>query len=384
MNSSTNLERIEKFFSIIGALCQMAGAVLLVLVVGHYLLGGAAFLYNYIGTGQSAKVDARFKSPVYDNDPDRIAYWTEFNTAWGDHFEPYIHWNRDEFSGRFINVDSDGVRRTVKSAPPESSQKIFMFGGSTMWGTGAPDGQTIPSYVQAMLGAGADVYNYGESAYVSAQELNALLLLLAQGHVPDVVVFYDGVNDGYAGAYSPAIPRDPHNLRLRDSVKKPIVLEIISRSNYKKLFNLFAGKGKFGAWDEKIAPLIPQNSVGVVDAYEAHIRQVKALATEYGFEAYFFWQPNLFSLTRGPLTSYEQMTIDGESPTLVSSQKAVYEVAKKRFSNRRHENIFFLGNAFDEVQDPIYIDWHHVGPNGNEIIAQAMVRSLRSNGLQPD
>ena len=43
-------------------------------------------------------------------------------------------------------------------------------------------------------------------------------------------------------------------------------------------------------------------------------------------------------------------------------------------------------NIFDEVEEPIYIDWHHVGPNGNEIIAQAMVRSLtlRSSGLQSD
>ena len=285
----------------------------------------------------------------------------------------------DQFSGRFINVDEDGVRRTVKGSPTENSRKVFMFGGSTMWGTGSSDEQTIPSFVQSMVGDGYDVDNYGESAYVSAQELNSLLLLLAQGKVPDVVVFYDGVNDGYAGAYSPAIPRDPHNLRLIDRVDKPIVVDLIRLSNYKDFLKLFIGDRKFVAWEEKITPLIPENSITVINAYEAHIRQVNALAREYGFKACFFWQPNLFSMTRSYLTPYEENIIEDESRTLLASQKAVYEAAKVRFSQRQAENIFFLGNVFDAVEQPVYIDWHHVGPEGNEMIAEKMIQCVASH-----
>jgi hypothetical protein len=251
-----------------------------------------------------------------------------------------------------------------------------MFGGSTLWGTGAPDDKTIASYLQAKLGANFDVYNYGETGYVSAQELNSLLLLLAQGHLPDIVIFYDGVNDGYAGAYSPAIPRDPHNLRLEDPAVYPLVLRLLDHSNYKKLFKLLAGNSSSAAWDQKIAPAIDKNSAGVVDMYEALVRQVNGLASEYGFEAYFFWQPNLFSLTREHLTPYEKNSIERESTTLVASQQAVYREAARRFSNRESDNIFFLGNIFDKREEPIYIDWHHVGPHGNEIIADAMVRSM--------
>ena len=381
MKSSGNLKRIEAFFSLLGDACQMVGATFLVLVLGHYMLGGAASLYHYVNSGSSSNVDARYKSPVYDNDPDKIAYWEEFNRAWGEHFEPYVHWKRDPFKGRFINVDQDGIRRTVKGNLAENSKKVFMFGGSTMWGTGSPDDQTIPSFVQSMLGNGYDVYNYGDTAYVSAQELNALLLLLAQGKVPDVVVFYDGVNDGYAGAYSPAIPRDPHNLRLRDRVNKPIVVELIRHSNYKDLFKILIGNRKFSAWEEKITPLIPEKSIGVIDAYEAHIRQVNALAKEYGFKACFFWQPNLASMSRSNLLAYEQIIIKGESPALMASQKAVYEVAKGRFTRREDENIFFLGDIFDQVEQAIYIDWHHIGPGGNEIIAKAMTPCVTSSNM---
>ena len=367
---------MEKFFGYIGIFCQIVGATIVLFVLGHFLLGAAALVHNFLVSGEISKVDARYKSPVYDHDPDRIAYWTEFEQAWGGHFEPYVHFRRDEFHGKFINTEADGTRRTVKGHPAADSKKVFMFGGSTLWGTGVADDKTIPSIVQALLGDGYDVYNFGDSAYVSTQELNVLLQLLAQGNIPDIVIFYDGVNDGYAGAYSPAIPRDPHNLRLRDGPKKPLVLEIIYRSNYRKLLEMLMRKWKFAAWDEKVAPSIPANSAGTIDAYEAHIRQVTALAREYGFQAYFFWQPNLFSLSRTVEIPFERGVITSSSPTLVASQQAVYQAARERLSGREDENIFFLGNIFDETDEPVYIDWHHLGANGNEIIAREMVRDL--------
>ncbi len=85
----------------------------------------------------------------------------------------------------------------------------------------------------------------------------------------------------------------------------------------------------------------------------------------------------LFSLTRNTF-SYEDKFIKNASSVLVSSQRQVYTNAKKKFSRRENENIFFLGNVFDEVDEPIYIDWHHVGPNGNKIIAKKMSGFIKS------
>jgi hypothetical protein len=60
----------------------------------------------------------------------------------------------------------------------------------------------------------------------------------------------------------------------------------------------------------------------------------------------------------------------------MNSQKAVYEAARARLSGRDDEGIYFLGDVFDEIDDPIYIDWMHIGPNGNEIIARSMFEYL--------
>lgn len=379
--------RVEKFFSRVGTLWHIASITLVMLVLGHYLLGGAELALNLAKTGRLDKVDARYAAPVYDGFAARVPYWAEFNKAWGKHFEPYFHWRRDPFPGKFITVDAQGVRHTPKPAVKPDARKVFMFGGSTMWGTGAPDDGTIPAYLQSMLGEDYDVVNYGETAYVSAQELNYLLYQLALGNVPDVVVFYDGVNDGYAGAYSPAIPRDPHNLRSDSAGDRNVLVTLFKNSNYKRvldkarsLTNLwFAEPEAEGAtaWDRKIGAALENNSRAVVDMYEAHIRQVKALGREYGFKALFFWQPNLYSLGRRKPNPYETRVLEESAKVLVESQRQVYLAAKHGFSNREPEGIYFLGDIFDQVDEPIYIDWHHIGPNGNEVIARAMEPHMR-------
>jgi lysophospholipase L1-like esterase len=94
------------------------------------------------------------------------------------------------------------VRKTWVSAQPVDDKmpatKLFFFGGSTMWGTGARDDFTIPSLISKSLygsKVNTKIVNYGESSYVSTQEMIFLINQLQQGNIPDVVVFYDGYND---------------------------------------------------------------------------------------------------------------------------------------------------------------------------------------------
>jgi len=46
------------------------------------------------------------------------------------------------------------------------------------------------------------------------------------------------------------------------------------------------------------------------------------------------------------------------------------ESEKRRFSNREDENIYFFGDIFSDVGKPIYIDWCHLGPEGNKIVVE--------------
>lgn len=365
--------KIEKLFSLLGKISYFLTITIAFLIIGHYLIGFADLVVT------SVSEDPRGASPAYDDYPDRKEFWKEQRKLQKVHFEPYYHWSQLEYAGKYININAKGERKTVKDPDVKGEKKVFIFGGSTLWGQGSPDESTIPSIVQSLLGEKYDVYNYGEDGFVSTQELNYLLYQLSLGNIPDVVIFYDGVNDGYAGTYSPAIPRDPQNLRM-DYLNKSenVFLQLIDRSNYNNLAKYIVRKMRGGnsgseEWDKKIEPAIRMNARNVVKMYEAHIKQVQALAKEYKFEAFFFWQPNLFSLTKKKMGHYEEDIIRKAPPVFVESQHQVYLESKEVFSKREKGKIFFIGNVFDNVDLSLYFDWCHVGPRGNRLIADQMI-----------
>ncbi len=160
----------------------------------------------------AAVVDWRADADGHDDREWAVAYYREFREANRAHWQPYVYWRRAPYRGRYISVDAEGKRRTVQvEGLPEDAPEVFVFGGSTIWGTGAADDETIPSYLARQLrGAGhpARVVNLGETGYVSTQGLLRLLLELRAGNVPDVAIFYDGANELAAAAQTgePGIP----------------------------------------------------------------------------------------------------------------------------------------------------------------------------------
>ena len=73
-----------------------------------------------------------------------------------------------------------------------------MLGGSSLWGFGARDDHTIPSLIARELhehGVRVEIRNLAEIGYVSTQEMIALSASSSRAIGPDLVLFYDGVND---------------------------------------------------------------------------------------------------------------------------------------------------------------------------------------------
>jgi hypothetical protein len=73
---------------------------------------------------------------------------------------------------------------------------IRFFGGSTTWGSGVDDQNTIPAHFNA-LHPNYQVHNHGEAGFVSRQELARLVNLVNQNAPMDLVGFYDGCNDAH-------------------------------------------------------------------------------------------------------------------------------------------------------------------------------------------
>lgn len=120
--------------------------------------------------------------------------------------------------GKYINV-SNGKRRTAFQ-PIEVKNKVYLFGGSTIFSGEVPDEYTIASRLQQLLNTKfADrftVENYGSTSVTLAQQLERLRTLqLAPG---DVVIFYDGVKM-LRRQFTTDTPKDGSLERIVDSLR---------------------------------------------------------------------------------------------------------------------------------------------------------------------
>ncbi len=193
------------------------------LVLGLALALAVALELAYRAQGAARRV-------IRDRGPDAVRletvpwaaeYEREFALAHrGMGWAPWVYIRLAPFRGRAITVDSLGRRRTVP-AVPQARRRVFAFGGSTMWGTYQADSATIPSRMAARLAAcgldDVELVNFGESGRTVFHELIELQLQLRDGARPDAVVFYDGINDGFAAFQNgvPGLPQNEHN-RSRD------------------------------------------------------------------------------------------------------------------------------------------------------------------------
>ncbi len=101
-------------------------------------------------------------------------------------------------SSRFVNVSAQGIRLTTGAesdlSKADLARTVLLFGGSTMFGYGVSDRQTIAAHLQARLPQ-YNFVNLGRAYYYSAQENIFLLRLLQSGHKIRYAAFLDGLNE---------------------------------------------------------------------------------------------------------------------------------------------------------------------------------------------
>ncbi len=323
----------------------------------------------------------------------------EYVRELGESLQPdwhsYVYWRLRPYHAEYVNVDEKGIRQTWNpSISPEPNQlRIFMLGGSTMWGWGARDDFTIPSLVSKELNrelAGrVRVVNLGETGYVSTQEVITLMLELRRRNVPDIAVFYDGVNDSWAAFQSgvAGVPQNEINRRVEFNLREQLNWR---RGFVGKLALYRLSRGITRSTGESLSAestrgnfLSPSLANEVVDVYLENVRLVNALAREYGFRAVFFWQPTIYTKKR--LSEVEQRWY-GQSreqvlrtaPFFAGEYRVFNEAFQRKIKAGKIENVYDLSELFANDAETIFVDRFHVSEAGNRKIADAMALTLRS------
>ena len=286
-------------------------------------------------------------------------------------WRPYTYWASKQFKGNYINITSKGIRQTLNYTSQDKNPiKIYMFGGSTMWGWGARDDYTIPSCVARCLyekyGLIAEVVNFAELGYVSTQEVICLFRELQSENIPNFVINYDGLNDTFSSYQMKraGLPQNEPNRELEFNCTKGQLFKrmIAMNSGFVSLRNFlspntdqaFIFKNKY-----QETTLINKTA----KTYLNNLKMLNAVSQAYDYKLLAYWQPTIFD--KNILTPNEKQMLESHKIW----QDFYFQVKKNILENA--DSLYFkdLSNSFNDISFPVYIDPWHIDEKANEKIA---------------
>ncbi len=318
-------------------------------------------------------------------------------------FWPYIMWKRRPHVGLAINIDRTGMRRTWFNSDDSRAKKIFCIGGSTTWGDWVTDRDTYPSQLAKLIrdqGFGPyRVYNLGQAGYSSTQSLIRLMLELRRGNIPDMVIFLSGINDAVIGTAWPKIPGSIFQVnQIRAKLTRGDTWRTIGQILFKKLetIRLLRHWGLIqGDPFAKKRPIDPEMTVllgpgqkrmdlaGLVrwtaEMYRHNVRMAAALAREYHFKVFFFWQPCLY-LRNKPLAPWEKK-VTAYHLARPSLALAFERVPLVYAAIRRHPpsdpHFHDLSGMFRDHRGLLFADPMHLVAEGNHLLALRIFQTIK-------
>ena len=297
----------------------------------------------------------------------------------------------------FLNVE--GVRPTFHN-PPETDapaagkppRRLWLLGGSTMRGGGVQAGETIPSYLAAIINQPGSpekvvVTNYGENSFNSLLETKYLQkLLIETAEPPDLVIFYDGANDcSYFNLYR--TPQAHYGYRRLQGLIQSYRASYFSL--FKPLNNALYSSFSMEIFDrfrQTLVPVYEENPVPreFVAETEKRYEHVRRLAGAYGAKFLLVWQPFLWVETGNvdPLVKEKEESLDimgGKFLRMRENLSTTYDLLAAPLKDKP----YFLDfkNVLCSRTTPVYqSDGVHLQPPGNKMVATRLAEVLKDRG----
>ena len=298
----------------------------------------------------------------------------------------------EDFSCDGVSIQ-DGLRLTVDS-PIKPSKTIHVFGGSTVFGTGSKDSETIPSYMQKVLndnGFNIAVKNYGFMTLVASQQLAALKAANLQPG--DIVLFYDGGND----AFNSFVYGSPQGTIIGYNRNNKLAFALVKARHYLQsnsaLYRVLGAlkadiSGKNSPSDAQCSD-IPNDSSqdSYVNHYFSVLADSKSYAKSKGVEFLHSFQPILGS-SNGLSTDessrvLELLSVDGIARCTQDNLLGYYSLLSEKYDKYLgNVNGLNLSSVFAGSASPFaerYIDWIHMTPAANKKIAEKLIHHILLN-----
>jgi hypothetical protein len=387
---------VQSFFETWAIVWSVIGVIVVGLFIVEFALPYVKTLSRLIRYKDTQKPDYRSHAECYDNVEWAVQYFAEF---WGYakvDWAPFVQWRHRPFKAAYLTVEDDGNRRTVQANATENDNrpKIHAYGGSTMFGMGARDDWTIASLLSCDLAENAqnvEVVNKGQIGHTSTQELIALIQNIKAGDIPDVAVFYDGINEIITAEQTGKPDRlfnehnrvEEFNILLLD--RRPELIRKGLATMVPRTLRRLRGVGSllgFSGPAPRDIPVFTSNEVEplsdeIIHVYRENVRIIQQLADTWGFKVLFFWQPAIFS--KKTLSDHEaRYQFDGLTRPEIRHPffSAVYEKRRSDAVLKNQGNVIDISSVLDEVAECSYIDSFHTSEGANQLITSAMVPAV--------
>ena len=367
--------RIKKISKVVG---------INIIIIGISLISPAVFLRLYLKLKPvfSQTKDHKAYYPTYSNKEFSTELNNEFSKL-ATNYRSFIGWRREKVKFKYTNIS--GPYNARKSKGESINNSVWFFGGSTMWGTGASDLQTIPSHFNSITNI--PVYNFGETGWTSRQSLNQLINAIGDNNNPSVVVFYDGANDvlNQCRIELKLVPSHTRESQLQKLLDSSRVISFKNNKLIKFILSPYIAFAKELNIDYSSRDLFNLKRFDC-DTNKAKARSVAQhlvnnwrtahyLSKSNNFKFYGVLQATLFSTeTNSEYLNKNQVKI---YPEYKRQFNAVYPLILEEISHHcelEKEICSFMIDGTDwlDGNNNIFIDHAHVNSFGNKVIAQRL------------
>ena len=337
---------------------------ILFLILNLLILG--AFTIHGLFNADSDPHNIEYRMQVYPN-------WTKeelqnlLKSTWSRPYlyEPYTQFKERPFNSKWVNVDSNGFREVKNQAPwppTEDAFNIFVFGGSTTFGYGVADSETIASQIQEKLDYQStskgkiSVYNFGRGVYFSSQERILFEKLISEGKIPDMAIFIDGINDFYHSKDHQPL----YTARFERYIAKKdysCLLELSSHLPLGKLINYFKGKIKKTVnTNEKITNYSDEDTLKeTINLWLKNKKLIESVSEGFGIKTLFVIQP---TPTYKYNLSYHLFISENDLDRIGDHQCSImgYELLNERYEElppQEKDNILWLADIQENREEPL-------------------------------
>lgn len=268
----------------------------------------------------------------------------------------------------YVNSMQFRNRREITVPKPPSEYRVFLTGGSTAFGVGAPSQEsTIGGFLEELLNrrfspqTGMDyrVFTGANPAWASTHERILIENRISELE-PDMVISFSGTNDVHWGVRG----------------RNVLWFRTYEEEMFRTLLNGARRLTGYDAMPDVVKVTEDPTSPELVAERLAKNVELAALALRMSEAPYVFvLQPNWY-VTHGMKDGPED---DRKS---VEYFNRCYARIRNVLGSVKAENFLFedLSDLFDPSLDKnlIYLDGYHFGDRGNEIVAEALLESISS------